>query len=81
MTSFTETGLEFSDGDHLKADIVLYATGFDINSSDQFANLIGEDMEPKLEDQWKCDREGEMRGLWRPIGRKTIKPIQTHCDC
>ncbi|KAF2097813.1 putative flavin-containing monooxygenase [Rhizodiscina lignyota] len=72
IKSFTETGLAFDDGDHLEADIVLYATGFDINSRDQIAALIGEEMEQKTEDQWKCDKEGEMRGLWRPIGHPTI---------
>jgi hypothetical protein len=72
MSTYTETGLAFEDGDHIEADIILYATGFDVNPREQIASIIGEEMESKTEDQWKCDKEGEMRGLWRPIGHPAI---------
>lgn len=41
------------------------------NPRDQVASIVGPEMEEQLEDMWQCDKEGEVRGLWKPIRRKS----------
>jgi cation diffusion facilitator CzcD-associated flavoprotein CzcO len=70
LTGFTETGLVFSDGSKLDADVVVFATGFEGNMRLAAKDLVGEKVGEKLEDWWGVDEEGELRGAWKPIGRK-----------
>ncbi|KAF2095625.1 FAD/NAD(P)-binding domain-containing protein [Rhizodiscina lignyota] len=72
VTSYTETGLAFSDGTTLEAEVIVFSTGFVGNPRDQVCKIIGPEMEEKLEDMWCCDKEGEVRGLWKPIGHPGI---------
>ena len=69
---FTETGLEFDDGSTLDADIIVLATGFEGNMRLMAKEIVGEAVGAKLEDWWGVDREGELRGAWKPIGREYI---------
>lgn len=69
---FTETGLEFDDGSTLDADIIILATGFEGNMRLAAQDIVGETIGAKLEDWWGVDKEGELRGAWKPIGRKHI---------
>ena len=70
VSGYTTTGLAFNDGTTLDADIIIFATGYEGNPRDQVAGIVGVEMEEKLEDMWCCDKEGEIRGLWKPLGRK-----------
>jgi hypothetical protein len=71
LTGFTETGLVFADGSTLDADVVIFATGFEGNMRLAARDLVGEEVGDKLEDWWGVDSEGELRGAWKPIGRKS----------
>jgi hypothetical protein len=71
ICGYTPSGLVFDDGSTLDADVVIFATGFVGNPRDQVASIIGPEMEEQLEDMWQCDKEGEVRGLWKPIRRKS----------
>jgi cation diffusion facilitator CzcD-associated flavoprotein CzcO len=70
LTGFTEKGLQFDDGSVLEADVVVYATGFEGNMRLAVADIVGEEVSDKLDDYWHVDCEGELRGVWKPIGRK-----------
>jgi len=72
LTGFTETGLAFSDGSTLDADVVVFATGFEGNMRLAAKDLVGEEVGEKLEDWWGVDSEGELRGAWKPIGHPGI---------
>ena len=71
ISGYTPTGLVFDDGSALDADIIIFATGFVGNPRDQVASIVGPEVEEQLEDMWQCDEEGEIRGLWKPIRRKS----------
>lgn len=68
---WVEDGLLFEDGEILKADVVVFATGFDNNLKNQVSQLFGKETAEKMGDWCGCDKEGEMRGAYRPGGRKT----------
>jgi cation diffusion facilitator CzcD-associated flavoprotein CzcO len=71
LVGFNEKGLVFSDGSMLDADVVVLATGFEGNMRLAAADIVGEEVSEKLEDWWGVDCEGELRGAWKPIGRKS----------
>lgn len=70
VTGFTPEGLAFDDGTHLEADVVCFCTGFKKDNRDIIADIIGEDI--KLEPVWNLDKEGEIRGVFRPTGHDGI---------
>lgn len=69
-TAYTETGLEFSDGSQIDADVVVFATGYKADLRASATRIIGNDVAENLEEFWQCDREGEIRGAWRDTGRE-----------
>ncbi|KIM92618.1 hypothetical protein OIDMADRAFT_185081 [Oidiodendron maius Zn] len=69
---YTPTGIRFSDGSELDADIIIFTTGFEGNMRDAAAQLVGNEIGQKLEDYWRVDMEGEFRGVWKPIGHPGI---------
>ena len=70
ITHFTDSGLAFEDGTTLDADVIIFATGYEGNMKLLAAPLLEEHVASKLHDYWKVDDEGEIRGAWKPIGRK-----------
>lgn len=70
--AYTETGLAMSDGSHVIADVIVFATGYAANVREAAKKLFGDDVGDCLEDFWQCDEEGESRGAWRYTGRKCI---------
>ncbi|KAH7010955.1 hypothetical protein B0J12DRAFT_691058 [Macrophomina phaseolina] len=73
VSSFTETGIRFSDGRTLDADVVVFATGFECNMRHAAARIVGEEMGQRLEDFMGVDREGEPLGLCKPMaGQKNV---------
>ncbi|KAK7706927.1 hypothetical protein SLS57_009441 [Botryosphaeria dothidea] len=73
VESFTEKGLRFTDGSELEADVTVYATGFVGNVRHAAADIVGEEMGARLEDFWGVDKEGELRGVCKPmIGQKNV---------
>lgn len=64
-THYTEHGLGFSDGTELPADIIVFATGFDLNIRNRVRDAFGEDVAKEIGDFSVMDDEGEMSGAWR----------------
>jgi cation diffusion facilitator CzcD-associated flavoprotein CzcO len=73
-TAYTETGLKFSNGSQLDADVVVFATGYKSDLRESAKRIIGDEVAENLEEFWQCDREGEIRGAWRDTGRKLCSP-------
>ena len=71
ISSFTETGLLFADGTTLDADVIVFATGFEGNMREAAEEIVGKEIGEKLDDWWGVDKEGELRGAWRPMARKS----------
>lgn len=70
VTHFTPDGLAFSDGSHLDADVVCFCTGFKKDNREIIADIIGNGI--KLEPVWNLDKEGEIRGVFRPTGHDGV---------
>ena len=69
-TTYTEDGLHFSDGSELKADVIVFSTGFSGDLRSEIRELFGEDVASKVQDFWGLDEEGELNGAFKPCGRK-----------
>lgn len=69
IKSFTETGLLFEDGSTVDADVIIFATGFEGNMRTAAEEIVGKEIGEQLDDWWGVDKEGELRGAWKPIGR------------
>jgi cation diffusion facilitator CzcD-associated flavoprotein CzcO len=69
-TEYTATGLAMSDGTHLDADVIVFATGYTGNMRDTAKKIFGDEVGNGLEEFWQCDEEGESRGAWKFTGRK-----------
>jgi hypothetical protein len=77
-THYTPDGLAFDDGTELKADVIVFATGFAINMRELVGTIVGSKIESQLEDYWGLDSEGELRGAFTYTGRKFYStPILT----
>lgn len=62
--------MEFEDGSHLEAAVIVYATGFTKDTRGAISSIIGDQY--KLEGVWGLDKEGEIRGVFRPTGHDHI---------
>ena len=69
-THYTPDGLAFDDGSEIKADVVVFTTGFVGNLRDMVGAIVGPEIHAQLEDFCGVDREGEILGAWKPTGRK-----------
>ena len=65
----TATGLAFSDGTEINADVIIFKTGFLGNMRQLAGTIVGPEIENQLEDFWGLDKEGEPRGAFKPTGR------------
>ncbi|KIW56390.1 hypothetical protein PV05_05055 [Exophiala xenobiotica] len=65
---WVEDGLVCANGDHLKADVVVFSTGFVGNMRLLVAELLGNDVAAQVEDYWGLNEEGELRGAFKPSG-------------
>ncbi|GKZ31286.1 hypothetical protein AbraIFM66950_011645 [Aspergillus brasiliensis] len=54
------------DSTHLPADVVVFATGYKWNARDTVGELFGKDVHDQVEDYWGLDKEGEVRGAFKP---------------
>ncbi len=50
------------------ADVVVFSTGFDNDSERIAAEILGEKVAKELQGANGVDAEGEVRGLFRPLG-------------
>lgn len=73
--AYTESGLEMSDGSHIDADVIVFATGYTGNVRDTAKKVFGHEIGDSLEEFWQCDVEGESRGAWKDTGRECCQQI------
>ncbi|RAH51708.1 flavin-containing monooxygenase [Aspergillus piperis CBS 112811] len=66
LVRFTSTGLLFEDNTHIPADVVVFATGYKWNARDTVGELFGKEVHDRVEDYWGLDKEGEVRGAFKP---------------
>jgi hypothetical protein len=67
---YTTNGLAFDDGSELKADVIVFTTGFVQNMRQIAGQIVGPEVADQLSDFWGVDAEGELRGAFKYAGRK-----------
>jgi hypothetical protein len=70
--AYTETGLQMSDGSHIEADVIVFATGYTGNIRETAKKIFGDEIGDTLEEFWQCDEEGESRGAWKYVGHPRL---------
>lgn len=50
--------------------MVVFATGFDVNTKNEVARLFDHEIANEMGDYWGFDKDGEIRGVSHPRGRK-----------
>ncbi|KAF7302460.1 hypothetical protein HMN09_00880100 [Mycena chlorophos] len=68
----THTGIAFSDGSSLNADVLVYCTGYVKDTRQTAATIVGDQIAYALEPVLGLDAEGEVRGVARPSGNDNI---------
>ena len=63
---YTETGLAFDDGAELPADVIVWATGFEVNVQNTIRQMFGEDVAEQAGQYFGVDDEGEVNGAFVP---------------
>ncbi|TVY81082.1 putative indole-3-pyruvate monooxygenase [Lachnellula suecica] len=69
---YTRDGLEFADGSVLKADLIVFATGFVHNMKLQVKDLFGAEIAEQMGDYWGLDEEGELKGAFKRCGHPAL---------
>lgn len=60
-------GLLFADGTQLRADVIIFATGYE-NMRGTAGKIFGKELAERVNDVWGFDDEGELRTMWRRTG-------------
>ncbi len=68
---YTASGLEFEDGSTLDADVIIFATGFELDLRLVIKRILGDKIAAQLRPFWELDDEGELAGEARAIGRES----------
>jgi hypothetical protein len=76
-TNYTNSGLAFSDGTEISADVIVFATGFDINLKDSIRKYFGDEVADRIDQFFGLDDEGEVRGAWRIQRGWICVPVDT----
>ena len=71
VTEWTEDGLRFEDGSELPADLVVLCTGFEHDFRIVARAIVG-DAADEMEETFRLNQEGEIRGAFRRAGRELI---------
>ncbi|EKM53733.1 uncharacterized protein PHACADRAFT_211396 [Phanerochaete carnosa HHB-10118-sp] len=69
--SFATDGLIFSDGSKLPADVVIFATGYELLRDVQ-KHTFGEGVIDRTSETWGLDEESEINGCFRPSGHPAL---------
>ncbi|OQV11152.1 hypothetical protein CLAIMM_15036 [Cladophialophora immunda] len=69
---YTPTGLAFSDGTEIPADVIVFCTGFVGNAKPDIERIFGQGVATKVEDYWGLNEEGELRGAFKPMGHPAL---------
>lgn len=68
---FTKNSMVFEDGSELRADVVLFATGYG-DPRNPIRDIVGPEVGKKLTPVWGIDDEGELRSCWKEIGVENL---------
>ncbi|KAJ5154649.1 Flavin-containing monooxygenase [Penicillium coprophilum] len=79
-TEYTKDGLRCSDGDHLKSDIIVFATGFVYDMQKTVGKFFGEEIASQVDGFWGLDEEGELKGAFKPTGHPALWYIGGPCS-
>ncbi len=80
IDEITETGVKFSDGSELEADLIVYATGYS-SMNGWAAQLISQEVADKVGKCWGLGSdttkdpgpwEGELRNMWKPTHQEAL---------
>jgi hypothetical protein len=80
ISRYDKDGLIFEDGTKVEADVIVFATGFVANMRNSVRDFFGEEVASRVEDFWGLDSEGEIKGAFRPSGRKCL-PTSPSLPC
>lgn len=58
------------DGTEIKADVIVFTTGFVQNLRTLAGRIVGPEIEAQLRDFWGLTPEGELIGAFKNTGRK-----------
>ncbi|KAK5192411.1 hypothetical protein LTR99_010461 [Exophiala xenobiotica] len=64
-THYTRTGLAFSDGTEIPADVIIFSTGFVGNVRTDVGQIFGKEIASRADDFWTLDEEGELKGVYK----------------
>ncbi|MTD55535.1 NAD(P)/FAD-dependent oxidoreductase [Amycolatopsis pithecellobii] len=67
IAEFDAAGVQYTDGTHQAADLVVYATGYE-NMRETARELFGDGVADRCRPVWGLDGEGELSGVWRRSG-------------
>jgi len=67
ITKLTKDGVLFDDGEEIKADIVVFATGYS-SMRETVRRVISDDVANRIGPCWGADAQGEIPGVWRNSG-------------
>ncbi|OQV09860.1 hypothetical protein CLAIMM_13940 [Cladophialophora immunda] len=71
-THYTPNGLAFEDGTELKADVIVFTTGFVQNMRQIAGGIVGPEVAGQLDDFWGVDAEGELRAAFKYAGHPGV---------
>lgn len=74
-THYSRTGLVFDDGTEIAADVIVFCTGFRANMRINVEELFGKEIADRVDDFYTLDDEGELKGAFKPTGRKYKFPF------
>ncbi|EHY59245.1 hypothetical protein HRR83_001485 [Exophiala dermatitidis] len=67
LTGYTANGLVFSDGSEVKADVIVFATGFVGNLRQHVEEIFGKEIADRAGDCFGLNEEGEILGAFKPL--------------
>ncbi|KIW87265.1 uncharacterized protein Z519_12168 [Cladophialophora bantiana CBS 173.52] len=70
--SFYEDGLEFADGTRMRADVVVFATGFVGNLRNHVEQIFGKEVGDRAGDCFGLNEEGEILGAFKPVQQRGL---------
>lgn len=71
VSGFVEDGLKLAGGSLVKADLVVFATGFK-NQQETVRAILGDSFADKVGEVWGLDESGELNNMWNPTSQEGL---------
>lgn len=78
IKNFTKDSLIAEDGSELRADVVVFATGYG-DPRNPIRKIVGEEVGNKITPIWGIDEEGELRSAWKELGVPNLWLMMGKC--